>query len=106
MGDDLDYELDDIIDELNKRKKKKKDSKDKGGRGERLLVKELEKRFPGVPFSRTIGSGNRGSQAKLSEAAKQIFTGDIVVPENFVFALECKYGYNDISLERAVARFA
>lgn len=102
---DEDYETDDILDDLNKRKKKKKDSKDKGGRGERLLVKELEKRFPSLPFSRTVGSGARISQARMSEAAKQVFTGDIVAPENFLFALECKYGYNSISLERAVARF-
>lgn len=99
-----DYETDDVLGNYNKRKKKKKDSKDKGGRGERLLIAELEKRFPGKPFSRSVGSGNRWSQARLSEAAKQVFTGDVVTPEDFLFAIECKYGYNDISLERAIAR--
>lgn len=105
--DDLEddgFEPDDILGNYEKRKKKRKDSKDKGGRGERLLIAELDKRFPGKAFSRSIGSGNRWSQARLTEAAKQVFTGDVVTPEDFFFALECKYGYNDISLERALKR--
>jgi hypothetical protein len=97
------YEVDDILKNFSERKKRK-DSKDKGGRGERLLIAELDKRFPGMAFSRTVGSGNRWSQARLTETAKQVFTGDIVTPENFLFVLECKYGYNDISLDRAVQR--
>src|SRR6185437_9448584 len=98
-----DYDTDNVLDNFNN-KKKKKNSGRKGKRGERSLIEELEERFPGKPFSRTIGSGNRWSQARLTEAAKKVFTGDIVTPEDFLFALECKHGYNHISLERAVKR--
>jgi hypothetical protein len=101
-----DYDLDDVLNDFNKKKKKKKNSGRKGKRGERGLIEELEERFPGKPFSRTLGSGNRWSQARLTETAKKVFTGDIVTPEDFLFALECKHGYNHISLERAVKRVA
>lgn len=100
---DEDFDTDDILDNYQK-KKKKKNSGRKGKRGERSLIEELEIRFPGKPFSRTLGSGNRWSQARLTETAKKVFTGDIVVPDNFLFALECKHGYNDISVERAIKR--
>jgi hypothetical protein len=104
MNDDNDdYDTDDILDNFNK-KKKKKNSGDKGKAGERSLIKELEKRFPGVPFSRTVGSGNRWSQARLTETAKKVFTSDIVTPDNFLFALECKKGYNEINLDQTVKR--
>lgn len=100
-----DYDIDDILNEHKNRKKRKK-SGDKGKRGERNLIEELETRFPGKPFSRTLGSGNRWSQARLTETAKKVFTGDIVTPEEFLFALECKHGYNDIDLEKAIKRTA
>lgn len=106
MSDDFDdYDVDDILGNHSK-KKKKKNSGRKGKRGERSLVDELEERFPGKPFARTVGSGARISQAKLSELAKQVFTGDIVTPEDFLFTFECKHGYNEISLEKAVKRLS
>jgi len=99
---DDDFEIDDILN--NQLKKKKKNSGRKGKRGERSLIEELTERFPNKPFSRTIGSGNRWSQARLTEAAKKVFTGDIVTPDNFLFALECKHGYNKINIERAIKK--
>lgn len=100
---DEDFDVDDILKDLDK--KKKKNSGKKGKAGERLLIDELSIRFPGKPFSRTLGSGNRWSQARLTETAKQVFTGDIICPDEFLFALECKKGYNDIDLDRAVKRW-
>jgi hypothetical protein len=102
---DEDFDVDDVLTHYTKRKKKK-DSSRKGKRGEGGLIKVLEKRFPGKPFSRTLGSGNRWSQARLTETAKKVFTGDIICPEDFLFALESKHGYNDINIERAIARLA
>lgn len=101
MDEEEDYDIDDI---LNNKHKKRKDSGDKGKRGERSLIKELEKRFPNIPFSRTVGSGNRWSQARLTETAKQVFTGDIITPNSFKFCLEIKNGYDIINLERAIKK--
>jgi hypothetical protein len=98
-----DFDVDDVLNNYNK-KKKKKNSGRKGKQGERDLISELEIRFPGQPFSRSLGSGNRWAQASLTETAKKVFTGDIITPENFLFAIECKKGYNQINLERAVKR--
>lgn len=100
---DEDFDTDDILGMLEKKKKKKNSGK-KGKRGELGLIEELELRFPGKPFSRTLGSGNRWGQAKLTETAKKVFTGDIVVPENCFFVFECKNGYNTINLENAIKR--
>lgn len=99
---DEDFDVDDVLNSYNK--KKKKNSGRKGKRGERGLIDELKSRFSNMAFSRTLGSGNRGDQVNLTETAKKIFTGDIVTPDNFVFTIECKHGYNNISLERAIKR--
>lgn len=91
---DEDIFVDDII--KNKKSKKINCSR-KGKARERELCKILTKRFE-MPFSRTIGSGNRWSQASLSAAAIQVFSGDLVTPENFVFTIESKGGYDDVDL--------
>jgi hypothetical protein len=53
-------------------------------------------------FSRTIGSGNRWGQGViLSSQAKQTFSGDIVVPTNFLWTIESKGGYNDVDINAA-----
>lgn len=101
---DEDFDVDDIL--KNYGKKKPKNSGRKGKRGERGLIEHLTLRFPGKPFSRTIGSGAGAHRFNLTEAAKKFFSGDVVCPEDFLFALESKHGYNDVSLERAVTRLA
>lgn len=95
--DNEDYEIEDLISNLNKSSKKRKNSKKKGGRGENTLCKVLKKRF-NYPFSRVVGSGNRWSQTNLSEEAKRLLTGDVVVPSNFKFCIECKHGYSELDL--------
>lgn len=75
----------------------------KGKRHERELCRLLADRF-GKPFSRTIGSGNRWGQVRqMPQHAKDTFTGDVVCPEDFRFALECKGGYDDVDLFQALA---
>lgn len=70
-------------------------SKDKGNRGERELCKLLTQHF-GKPFSRTVGSGNRWAHV---EQPNEAYLGDIVCPEGFPFSIECKYGYENITLQ-------
>jgi hypothetical protein len=88
----------DFINLKNKKTNKKINSKKKGNRVELELTKILNNRFESG-FSRSVGSGNRWSQTQnLSENAKQIYSGDLVVPENFKFVIECKGGYDGIDL--------
>lgn len=90
--DDYDY------DDISKNKPKKKvNGKKKGNRTELDLTKLLTARF-NQPFSRTVGSGSRWAQANLPQHAKEVFSGDIVVPKNFRFAIESKGGYDSIDL--------
>ena len=92
-----------IMDDL-KPKKKKVNGKKKGNRVELELSKILTARF-GQGFSRSVGSGNRwGQKVQLSEQAKQVYSGDIVVPEGFRFTLESKGGYDGIDLNSAFVR--
>lgn len=97
QNNENDFFIDDVLNEL-KKKKKKIDGKCKGNRTERNIVKVLNERF-GTGFSRSIGSGNRWSQTNhLPKHAQDVFSGDLVVPENFVFCVESKGGYNDIDV--------
>ena len=91
-------EIEDIFKNLNKKERRKNTSKRQGNRGENNLADVLNKRFPGQSFYRVLGSGNRWSQVKLNEEAMAFFTADLNTPPNFVFAIECKYGYADIDL--------
>jgi hypothetical protein len=94
-----DFEIDDILNNLNKKESKKKNtSKAKGNRGENQLADILEDRFPGKKFFRVTGSGNRWSQVDLPTEYKGVFAGDIVCPSDFKFCMECKYGYDDFEL--------
>jgi Holliday junction resolvase len=96
MHDEDELELDDLNETVNK--KKKINSGDKGKRNERALAKLLKERF-GFEFTRTIGSGNRWGQTVFLPAhAQQTFSGDLVCPENFLFVIEAKGGYDDIDL--------
>jgi Holliday junction resolvase len=98
-NDDFDdFEFEDVIGNAENAKKKKKNSGDKGHRGERNLGKLLKKRF-GFDFVRTIGSGNRWSQVVfLPKFASNVYSGDLICPENFKFVVECKDGYGEIDL--------
>lgn len=95
IEDELD--IDNILEP--KTVKKKVNAKRKGNRVERELCKLLTKRFE-TEFSRSVGSGNRWSQVHhMPEHAKKTLVGDICVPENFLWVIECKGGYEkDIDL--------
>ena len=91
FNDDL--QVEDILEHHTK--KKRVNGKSKGNRTELHLCKMLTKHF-GDEFSRALGSGARTSQvAYLPEHAKKTLTGDICVPENFKWVIECKGGYED-----------
>lgn len=100
-----DFVFDDKFFDKDKGKKKKKvDGKKKGNRTELGLVKVLEKRF-GEGFSRAVGSGNRWGQVNhLPKHAREVFSGDLVVPQGFKFVLESKGGYDGIDLNSIFVR--
>jgi len=106
-----DFEVDDIVEDFEKRDKRKKKikSKNKGNRTELGLVKLLNDRFAELLkahpdwglFSRSVGSGNRWGQGQglhLPKHAKDTYTGDLTCPSNFKFVIESKGGYNDVDL--------
>jgi hypothetical protein len=101
MQEDLD------IEDIFQKKNKKIKSGVKGKRVELELVKALNLRFSEIlsknpncgKFARSVGSGNRwGQNVHLSRTATNIYSGDIVCPDNFKFVLESKGGYNEIDL--------
>jgi hypothetical protein len=105
MQDEEEIEIENVLD--NNKKNKKIKSGIKGKRVELELVKSLNTRFQNIlnknpnfgKFSRSVGSGNRWAQnVHLSRTAVNIYSGDIVCPDNFNFVLESKGGYNDIDL--------
>ena len=70
--------------------KKRINSKKKGNRAELELAKLLTKRFE-VPFARVgVSSGARVKNTKLPDNAIGVMTGDLMVPEDFKFSVECK----------------
>lgn len=95
----------DVDDVFSLKKTKKINSSVKGKTNEREIVKILNDRFKKLlslnpawgMFSRSVGSGNRFSQACLSHSAKQVFSSDISCPPLFKFTIESKAGY-DIDL--------
>lgn len=89
---DEDLQIENIL-ENNIKKKTKVDGKSKGNRTELNLCKILTNHF-NEEFSRAPGSGARTSQVGfLPEHAKKTLTGDLTVPENFLWVIECKGGY-------------
>lgn len=105
----MDYEFEDMNDfvtddEIFNKKNKKINGKKKGNRIELELAKILNKRF-GTGFSRSVGSGNRWSQVNhLPKHARDVFSGDLVVPKDFKFVLESKGGYEGIDLNSIFIR--
>lgn len=98
------------VEDIFEKRPKKIKSGVKGKRVELELVKSLNERFKNIlslnpswgKFSRSVGSGNRwGQNVHLSRTAKDIYSGDIVCPDNFKFVLESKGGYNEIDLTSA-----
>jgi hypothetical protein len=82
----------------DKKKNKKIDGKKKGNRTELDLTKVLNNRF-GSGFSRSVGSGNRWGQVNhLPKHAREVFSGDLIVPKNFKFVIESKGGYDGIDM--------
>jgi hypothetical protein len=98
-ADDVDdFFTDDLMAEMKKRKKRKADGKKKGNRCELGLSKVLNQRFGGG-FSRSVGSGNRwGQVAHLPKHAQEVFSGDLIVPQGFKWAVESKGGYSKIDI--------
>jgi hypothetical protein len=93
-----DFFTDDLLAGKKKRKKRKADGKKKGNRKELELSKILNQRFGGG-FSRSVGSGNRWGQVScLPKHAQEVFSGDLIVPQGFRWALESKGGYADLDL--------
>lgn len=91
--DDKDLQIDNILE--HNEKKPKVNGKSKGDRTELHLCKLLSKHFQ-EDFSRALGSGSRWSQvSNLPEHAKQTLTGDLCVPEGFLWVIESKGGYED-----------
>ena len=81
-------------------------SKKKGNRFEREVAKKLNEIFEGYirgEFKRTPSSGaylggvNAEKNKDLSREAKRTLTSDLIVPENFKYAVEIK-SYKDIDL--------
>lgn len=100
--EDEDLVIEDIL--AGKNKKKKVDGKKKGNRTELKLVKKLTERF-GKGFSRSIGSGNRWGQVSyLPKHAQDVFSGDLIVPQDFKFCFECKGGYDNIDIHSVMER--
>jgi hypothetical protein len=94
---DEDLQIENILEK--KQSKKKVDGKAKGNRTELNLCKLLSAHFK-EEFSKAPGSGSRWSQvAYLPEHAKKTLTGDVCVPEGFLWVIESKGGYEkDIDL--------
>jgi hypothetical protein len=85
------------IDEIQPKRPNKVNGKKKGNRTELELTKILTARF-NMPFSRSVGSGNRWSQADLPQHASEVFSGDLICPKNFKFVIESKGGYDSIDM--------
>jgi hypothetical protein len=97
-----DFVTDDDI--LSKKKTKKVDGKKKGNRTELTLTKVLNTRF-GDGFSRSVGSGNRWGQVDhLPKHARDVFSGDLIVPKGFRFVIESKGGYDGIDMSSIFVR--
>lgn len=102
--DDFDFVKDEILNNNQKTKKKKVDGKKKGNRVELDLTKLLNARFDSG-FSRSVGSGNRWGQVNnLPKHAKEVFSGDLIVPQGFKFVIESKGGYDSIDMSSVFVR--
>ena len=79
-----------------RKKPKRKNSRTKGNAFERQVAQLLNDRFKTTEFSRSPGSGAFATTHTLPEHLK--IYGDLITPQGFKFCIECKKGYNNISL--------
>jgi hypothetical protein len=84
------------LSQLTKKKKTRINSKNKGNTFERAVGKLFNERFNVKEFERSPNSGAYASTHNLPEHLK--LYGDLVTPLRFRFTIECKKGYNSISL--------
>lgn len=90
----MEDEIEEVENMTTPARPKRLNSKKKGNRVELELTKILTKKL-GKPFSRSVGSGNRGWQVRnLPKHAKETFSGDLCPPEGFRWVIECKGGYD------------
>lgn len=86
----------DNFDLTNLKKKKKINSRTKGNTFERKISKLLNEKFNTTDFQRSPGSGAFATTHTLPDYLK--IYGDLITPKDFVFCIECKKGYNKITL--------
>jgi len=78
------------------KKKKRKNSRTKGNTFERKVCALLNERFETTDFNRSPGSGAFANTHRLPDHLKVY--GDLIVPQKFQYIIECKKGYNKVSL--------
>ena len=88
------YDLNLIKEKLSK--KKKINSRSKGNTFERKICSLLNDRFNTTEFARTPGSGAFATTHSLPEHLK--VHGDLITPLKFKYIIECKKGYNKVSI--------
>ena len=88
--------MEDNFDLTPLKKKKRKNSRNKGNTFELAIAKMFNKHFGTTEFCRTPGSGAFATTHSLPPELR-IF-GDLITPKDFKYYIECKKGYNDISL--------
>jgi hypothetical protein len=92
---DEDLQIENILNNKDKKAKPKVDGKAKGDRTELNLCKLLTKHF-GEEFTKAPGSGALATiRENLPEHAKKTLTGDLCGPDKFKWVIECKGGYED-----------
>tara|TARA_R110002020_G_scaffold299910_2_gene515633 strand:- start:1010 stop:1534 length:525 start_codon:yes stop_codon:yes gene_type:complete len=79
-----------------RKKPKRKNSKAKGSAFERKVAKILNEHFETTDFQRSPGSGAYATTHNLPDHLK--IHGDLITPQNFIYSIECKKGYNDLDL--------
>jgi Holliday junction resolvase len=79
-----------------RKKPKRKNSKAKGSAFERKVAKILNEHFETTDFQRSPGSGAFATTHSLPEHLK--IHGDLITPQNFIYTIECKKGYNNLDI--------
>ena len=77
-------------------KKKRVNSRTKGNAFENKISKIFNTHFNTTDFMRTTGSGAFATTHNLPDHLK--IYGDLITPQDFKFCIECKKGYNKITI--------
>lgn len=81
------------------KKKKRINSKKKGGNAELEIVHILRDHFNNQDFARVgVSSGARTKNSKLPVESLEFYSGDIITPSKFLYSVEVKCGYSDVSI--------